>query len=77
MPILATREARPVRDRETATQNGLLACRPRGYCGPFINRDYYDSFPDPLWSGKGDCLLCGSTCDVAAQEALRDKALRD
>lgn len=77
MSMLATRATHPVTERETAAQNGLLLCRPRGYCGPFINQDYYDAFPDPLWNGKGDCLLCGSTCDVAAQEALRDEALRD
>jgi hypothetical protein len=77
MSMLLTRAPHPIEDLETAMQNGLLVCQPRGYCGPFINQDFYDAFPDPLWNGKGDCMLCGSTCDVETQEELRAEVLRD
>jgi len=76
MSKLLLRERHPIADPHVAAQNALLVCRPRGYCGPFINQEYYNAFPDSLWNGKGDCVLCGSTRDVAREEALRDRVLR-
>ena len=75
MQMLLAREPHPVPDQLTAARNGRQVCRTRGYCGPFINQAYYDAFPDTLWTGKGDCVLCGSTCDVSSEE--RARALRD
>lgn len=77
MPMMLTREAHPVLDVETAMQNRALVCQPRGYCGPFINEEFYDAYPDPLWAGKGDCALCGSTADVATHRTRRALVLRD
>lgn len=77
MSMLLVREAHPVQDAETARQNAELICQPRGYCGPFVNEDFYDAFPDALWNGKGECALCGTTCDVATQEAIRAEVLAD
>lgn len=77
MSMLLVREPHPIADAETAFQNGQLICQPRGYCGPFVNQGFYDAFPDPLWNGKGDCAVCGSTCDVATQEAIRAEVLND
>lgn len=77
MTMLLVREPHPVMDVETAMQNAELICQPRGYCGPFINQGFYDAFPDPLWNGKADCAVCGTTCDVATQEGLRAEALAD
>ena len=77
MSMLLVREAHPVADLETAMENARVICQPRGYCGPFVNQSFYDAFPDPLWNGKGDCAVCGSTCDVTTQEELRAEVLRD
>lgn len=77
MSLLLAREPHPVLDPEIAKQNAMLVCHPRGYCGPFINQDYYDAFPDALWNGKGDCVLCGSTQHIATHEAARNEVLQD
>ena len=47
-----------------------MTCEVRGYCGPFINQEFYNSFPDPMWHGYGECVVCCSTC-IVAQEALK------
>jgi hypothetical protein len=49
-------------------------CGARGYCGPFINEEFYNAFPDPLWHGYGECALCCSTCLVAHEEMKRQRA---
>ena len=77
MSMLLAREPHPITDLETAMENGRLICQPRGYCGPFINEGFYDAFPDPMWQGKGDCVLCGTTCDVGTHEVARAEVLRD
>src|SRR5690606_30081515 len=39
-------------------QPGL--CEERGYHGPFLNTEIYNTMPG--WEGMGDCVTCGSTC---------------
>ena len=67
MSLLLARERHPVVDPDIAMQNAMLVCHPRGYCGPFINQDYYDAFPDAVWHGMGDCATCGTTRKVAPE----------
>jgi hypothetical protein len=55
-------------------ENFRMHCSVRGYCGPFINEEFYNSFPDPLWHGYGECVVCCSTCLIAREEAKRQDA---
>lgn len=50
-------------------------CHARGYCGPFVNRQLYDSFVEPFWHGMGECALCRTTACVAEEEAKQSVAL--
>ncbi|HEX2091859.1 MAG TPA: hypothetical protein VHG28_05620 [Longimicrobiaceae bacterium] len=53
------RTPHPVKDVETARRNRQRICESRGFCGPFLNQDFYAAFPG--WDGFGDCIHCGST----------------
>lgn len=61
----------PVRSLSLADRYRARVCEVRGYCGPFLNTDYYDAYPDPLWHGMGDCLFCCSTLLVAQEDRKR------
>lgn len=67
----AWRVPHPVWSLSQADANRARICEARGYCGPFLNTDYYDAYPDPLWHGMGECLFCCSTVLVAAEELKR------
>jgi hypothetical protein len=58
----------PIRDQRIADRNRRTTCEVRGYCGPFINESFYDSFPDPLWRGTGECVVCCNTCNVGMEK---------
>lgn len=68
------RTPHPVGDLDTAKENRRLVCDARGYCGPFLNLEFYAAFPDPLWHGMGECLLCRNTAHAASEEAKRRRA---
>jgi hypothetical protein len=68
---IITKVPHPVQDQRVADQNRRTTCDVRGYCGPFVNESYYDSFPDPLWRGTGECVVCCNTCNVALEEEKR------
>lgn len=72
MHLLVRRRPHPVRDLETAMTNRRLVCDRRGYCGPFFNKDYYSAFPDPLWKGMAECLLCRSTVHMETERSKRE-----
>lgn len=55
-------------------ENHRNQCGVRGYCGPFINEDFYNAFPDPFWHGYGECAVCCGTCLVAREELKRQIA---
>ena len=57
----------PIQDQHTADLNRRTICETRGYCGPFINQEYYDNFPGGLWRGTGECVLCCNTCNTALE----------
>lgn len=67
----AARVPHPIQDYHLAAENRRLVCEARGYCGPFINQDYYRAFPDPMWHDTGECEVCCSTCNVPREEAKR------
>jgi hypothetical protein len=56
MPVIV-----PVRQKVHTLRHGAAVCEARGHCGPFVNQAFYDAFPDSIWHGMGDCLVCGST----------------
>jgi hypothetical protein len=66
------REPHPVQELALAKRNYARICGPRGFCGPFINEGYYDSFPDEIWHGIGDCVWCANSCSVAAEVEKRE-----
>lgn len=70
----AIRQPHPVQDHHQAMENFRLICGVRGYCGPFINEAFYNAFPDPLWHGYGECVVCCSTCLVDQEEQKRLRA---
>lgn len=51
--------------------NRRLVCDRREYCGPFLNRAFYNAFPDPLWKGMAECVLCRSTVHVETEQSKR------
>ena len=57
-----------------ARRNRREICDARGYCGPFINQDVYDKFPDPVWHGSGECVHCCGTRNVAEEEVKQRRA---
>jgi hypothetical protein len=73
--MLLERQPHPVKDLATAVDNRRRVCEPRGYCGPFINREYYDAFPDPTWVGIGECLHCRSAVNCGREARKRALAL--
>lgn len=74
--MLPQRVPHPVKDFGTAIDNGRRVCQPRGYCGPFINGEYYDAFPDPTWHGIGECIHCRNTVNRLREEVKKATALR-
>ena len=74
---MSFRTPHPVGDLDTAKQNRRLVCDARGYCGPFLNLEFYDAFPDPLWHGMGECVLCRNTAHAATENAKRTRALTE
>lgn len=40
-------------------------CRRRGYCGPFVNRAYYDA--QAGCARFGDCIECGRTVSIPSR----------
>ena len=71
------REPHPVRDPAIAAVTHQRICGARGYCGPFINVAFYAAFPDPIWHGMGDCILCGNSCRVETEQAKQRRAERE
>ena len=67
MSMLLTRQEHPIVDVETAMQNGLLVCQPRGYCGPFINQDFYDAFPVAGVDGTLRTRMRGTAAEANAR----------
>lgn len=63
----------PVQSQEAADRNRKGICETRGYCGPFVNQDYYASFPDSRWWGMGECVVCCNTCNVSIEQAKRTR----
>jgi hypothetical protein len=57
----------PIQNHRIADHNRRTTCDIRGYCGPFINEGYYNDFPDPMWKGTGECVVCCNTCNVAGE----------
>lgn len=68
---LYRRTPHPVSSAVEALENHQRICAVRGYCGPFLNTEFYNAFPDPFWHGYGECLVCRSTCLVAVEEERR------
>ena len=69
MSLLTTLKVpHPIQDQQVADHNRRTICEVRGYCGPFINQLYYDQFPDPIWRGTGECIVCCNTCNVEVEE---------
>ena len=66
----------PVTSAHEARLNGRNICDARGFCGPFINCEVYDTFPDPIWHGCGDCVHCCGTRNVAEEKAKQEQAAR-
>lgn len=66
----------PIQDQRVADLNRRTICEVRGYCGPFINQSYYETFPDPLWRGTGECLVCCNTCNVELEEEKQGRIAR-
>jgi hypothetical protein len=66
-PLLAQRTPHPIQDARVALANRHAICERRGYCGPFINEEFYRAYPG--WEGYGDCLVCGSTVCSRARAA--------
>lgn len=66
----------PVTSYQQAQLNRREICEPRGYCGPFINCEVYDTFPDPVWHGCAECVHCCGTRNVAEEEAKQQLSLR-
>lgn len=71
MSLHTQRTPHPVLSAQQALENHQSVCAVRGYCGPFINVEFYSAFPDPFWHGYGECLVCRSTCVVSAEEEKR------
>ncbi len=72
----SARKPHPVQDRSIADRNRRTICQVRGFCGPFINEEYYNDFPDPIWRGTGECLVCCNTCNSAVETEKRIAAER-
>ena len=68
------RQRHPIQDHRQAMENYRMQCGVRGYCGPFINEEFYNAFPDPLWHGYGECAVCCNTSLVAREELKRQRA---
>jgi hypothetical protein len=71
-----TKLPHPIQDQRIADRNRRTICEVRGYCGPFINQAFYEKFPDPLWRGTGECVVCCNTCNVELELEKRRRALR-
>jgi hypothetical protein len=65
---LPLRKPHPIRDYRLAVENHRTICGVRGYCGPFLNEEFYNAFPDPTWEGYGECVVCCSTCLIREEE---------
>jgi hypothetical protein len=65
---LPIRKPHPIRDYRRAVENHRTICGVRGYCGPFLNEEFYNAFPDPTWEGYGECVVCCSTCLIREEE---------
>ncbi len=68
MTLPAQRTPHPIASAQQALANHQSVCAIRGHCGPFINVEFYNAYPDSFWHGYGECLICRSTCLVAAEE---------
>lgn len=67
---LPRRVPKPASDLK-ALERYAKICARRGYCGPFLNQEFYMAYPDPMWHGYGECAVCCSTRLVSAEEAKR------
>ncbi len=75
---LPIRKPHPIRDYRRAVENHRTICGVRGYCGPFLNEEFYNAFPDPMWNGYGECVVCCSTCLVTEEKRkMREGEGRD
>lgn len=75
--IVVERVPHPVASYAEAQRNRREICDRRGYCGPFINSAVYDTFPDPVWHGCGECVNCCGTRKIAEEEEKRLRAMTD
>ena len=64
--VLSVRQLPPIGALPGGTEN----CESRGYCGPFANQGFYESFPDAFWHGMGECVHCGTTRRVDEERPL-------
>lgn len=69
--MLPERIPHPVKDFATAEENRRRICAARGFCGPFVNGDLYDAFPDPMWRGIAECVHCRNTVHRPREERKR------
>ena len=46
----------------------------RGYCGPFVNGDFYGGL-DAAWAGMAECYHCGSTVHAPTELEKWERAL--
>ena len=61
------RHPHPVNNLAEAQANRANICDRRGFCGPFLNRHVYASFPERLWRGMADCIHCGGTVHMRTE----------
>lgn len=54
-------------DPGTARRNRRYICEPRGYCGPFVNEEYFANCRRCEGRGTANCMHCGSAVEVAAE----------
>lgn len=50
-------------------------CQLRGYCGPFVNEEYYAGMEEEEWRGMADCRHCGRTVAVVDELEKWEAAL--
>lgn len=49
--------------------SGVERCTPGNHLGPWLDRERFDTDPEPLWHGQGTCAACGSTVRVPETRA--------
>jgi hypothetical protein len=65
----------PSRGPAEAEERRRSICEPRGYCGPFVNEELFDSFDGGAWRGTANCIHCGSTVNIGAELERWERSL--